>query len=41
MIETQARFGAPLRVLLYGEEAIFDLDSASVLLPFQFDSASL
>ena len=41
MIETQARFGAPFRVLLYGEEAIFDLDSASVLLPFQFDSASL
>ena len=41
MIETQARFGTPLRVLLYGEEAIFDLDSASVLLPFQFDSASL
>ena len=41
MIETQARFGKNLRVLLYGEKAIFELETASVLLPFQFDSASL
>ena len=41
MIETQARFGKNLRVLLYGETAIFELETASVLLPFQFDSVSL
>lgn len=41
LIETQRRYGGELRVLLYGDEAIYDLKSASVLLPFQFDSASL
>ena len=41
MVETETRFGATLRVLLYGEEAIYEMDTAAVLLPFQFNNSSL
>ena len=41
LIETQHRYGQPLRVLLYGAEQTFVLSSVSLLLPFQFDANAL
>lgn len=41
LIESQNRYGHPIRVLLYGEHYTYCLESASHLLPFQFDSEAL
>ena len=41
LVETQQRYGRPLRVLLYGSHDIYLFDSISDLLPFQFDEGSL
>lgn len=41
LIETQHRYGKPLRVLLYGTRHTFVLESVSDLLPFQFDANAL
>lgn len=41
LIETQKRYGQPLRVLLYGERHTLCLDSISLLLPFQFDADAM
>ena len=41
LIETEHRYGRPMRVLLYGEKEIFIIASCSLLLPFQFNSDSL
>lgn len=41
LIETEHRFGRPMRVLLYGTSKIYLIDSCSSLLPFQFNSDSL
>lgn len=41
LVETQQRYGHPLRVLLVGDKEIYLFDSISDLLPFQFDEGSL
>lgn len=41
LVETQQRYGQPLRVLLVGNKEIYLFDSISDLLPFQFDEGSL
>lgn len=41
LIETQHRYGGPLRVLLYGARHTIVLESVSDLLPFQFDANAL
>lgn len=41
LVETETRYRTPLRVLLYGESGIYEIDSASLLLPFRFDSDAL
>ena len=38
LVESQQRYGLPLRVLLCGRSEIYAFDSCSDLLPFQFDS---
>lgn len=37
LIEAQTRAKAPIRVLLFGQDEIYVVDSISDLLPFQFD----
>ncbi len=41
LLETEQRFGRPLRVLLYGRREVWQIDSVSALLPFRFDGDSL
>lgn len=41
MIETENRFGRPMRVLLYGTEGICELPGAKALLPLSFDANAL
>lgn len=41
LIETQHRYGKPLRVLLYGKSQTICLSSVSLLLPFQFDANAM
>ena len=38
LVETEQRFGKPMRVLLFGKEGTYCLDSAADLLPLSFDS---
>ena len=39
--ETEKRYGRPIRVLLYGRNGIFEVETASALLPLRFDSDAL
>lgn len=41
LIETQKRYGRPLRVLLYGAHATYCFATVSDLLPFQFDADAM
>lgn len=41
LIETQRRYGRPLRVLLYGSEGTFELESVEHLLPLTFTGDAL
>ncbi len=41
LIETQNRYGKPLRVILFGLEQTIVIPSVSLLLPFQFDANAL
>ncbi len=41
LIETENRYGRPLRLLLYGKNHIYIIASASLLLPIQFDASAL
>ena len=36
MLETEHRYHHPIRVLLYGQKAVFEFESAESLLPFSF-----
>ena len=36
MLGVEERYGSPIRVLLYGEETIYEVDSVRTLLPLQF-----
>jgi len=41
LVETQERYGRPLRVLLYSSQGTLCFDTISDLLPFQFDADAL
>ena len=41
LIESEMRYRQPIRVLLYGEDVIYELEKVSSLLPFQFDASAL
>ena len=41
MLETEYRFGKPMKVILYGEEMCYIFDSAADLLPLNFVAESL
>lgn len=41
LIESEIRYRQPIRVLLYGEDVIYELEKVSSLLPFQFDASAL
>ena len=41
MLETEHRFGKPMKVILYGEEMCYIFDSAADLLPLNFVAESL
>ncbi|MCF0236575.1 MAG: cytidine deaminase [Bacteroidaceae bacterium] len=41
MVEVETRYQRPLRVLLYGRQGIYEVESASQLLPLCFDSDAL
>ena len=41
LIETERRYGRPMRIVLYGERETLLLESASNLLPFRFDADAM
>lgn len=41
MLETETRFGQPMRILLYGRQGIYELESAGTLLPLSFGAEML
>jgi cytidine deaminase len=41
MLETESRFGKPMRILLYGTESIYEMKSMAALLPLSFDASSM
>lgn len=41
LIETERRYGRPMRIVLYGERETLVLESASDLLPFRFDADAM
>ncbi len=41
MLETEKRYKQPMRVLLYGEKAIYEIKSVSHLLPLSFDASAM
>ena len=41
LVETEKRYGHPIRVLLYGRNGIFEVETASALLPLRFDGDAL
>lgn len=41
MLETEKRYGEPMRILLYGKQEIFELNSVGALLPLSFDAGAM
>ncbi|MDR0976637.1 MAG: cytidine deaminase [Prevotellaceae bacterium] len=41
MLETESRFGRPMRILLFGTQTVYELPSVSALLPFSFGAEAL
>lgn len=41
IIETEQRFGQPMRLLLYGSECIYEISQARELLPLSFDASAM
>ncbi|MDR1004216.1 MAG: cytidine deaminase [Prevotellaceae bacterium] len=41
MIETEKRFGKPMRILLYGTKGVYELNRATDLLPLSFDAEAM
>jgi len=41
MLETEKRFKHPMRILLYGEEGIYEIKDMSALLPLSFDASAM
>lgn len=41
LLETENRYGRPIRLVLYGTKVCYVIERVSLLLPFQFDGSSL
>ncbi len=41
MLETEKRYGSPMRILLYGKQEIYELENVSALLPLSFDAGMM
>ena len=41
ILETEKRYQQPIRILLYGEKAIYEVKSIGVLLPLSFDASAM
>ena len=41
ILETEKRYGQPIRILLYGKECIYEVKSISDLLPLSFDASAM
>lgn len=41
MLETEGRFGVPMRIFLYGKDGIYELRRVSDLLPLSFDGTAM
>ena len=41
MLETETRFSHPMRILLYGEKGIYEMQRVGDLLPLSFDASSM
>ncbi|MBO4802455.1 MAG: cytidine deaminase [Bacteroidaceae bacterium] len=41
LLEAETRYGQPIRVLLYGAEGVYAIDSMKALLPLDFDGSEL
>lgn len=41
ILETEKRYGQPIRILLYGKECIYEIKSIGDLLPLSFDASAM
>ena len=41
ILETEKRYGQPIRILLYGRECIYEVKSIGDLLPLSFDASAM
>lgn len=41
ILETEKRYGQPIRILLYGKECIYEIKSIQDLLPLSFDASAM
>lgn len=41
MLETEKRFGKPMRILLYGKKGIYEMKNVGALLPLSFDASAM
>ena len=41
ILETEKRYGQPIRILLYGKECIYEVKSIGDLLPLSFDASAM
>lgn len=41
ILETEKRYGQPIRILLYGKECIYEIESIGDLLPLSFDASAM
>ncbi|MDD3037880.1 cytidine deaminase [Bacteroides sp.] len=41
ILETEKRYGQPIRILLYGKQSIYEVNSICDLLPLSFDSSAM
>ena len=41
ILETEKRYGHPIRILLYGKECIYEIKSIGDLLPLSFDASAM
>ena len=41
ILETEKRYQRPIRILLYGKKAIYEVKSIGVLLPLSFDASAM
>ena len=41
ILETENRFNQPIRILMYGKDDIYIVDSIKALLPLHFDKSSM